>query len=172
MPILLAHCRQIFAFQSVLNFEWYSLLNDANGVKSSIDFSRFLWRSCGRAMLSPPILRGREKSSLSSWITSLPKMFGTTWPSHSSTLYRTPSVEGVVRERISCRSQKKRLQIPKVWRRGSTEVELPLAYYTLHGRGSVQGRGVAWPSRTECLRQRNNPRGKRTFFSASQNRWA
>ena len=48
---------------------------------------------------------------------------------------------------------------------GSTEVELPLAYYTLHGWGSGQGRGAAWPSRTEHRRQRNNPRGKRTYLS-------
>ena len=75
-----------------------SLLNDANGVEISIDFSRFLWRSCGRAMLSPPILRGREKSSPSSWIISLPAMFCMTRPSRSSTLSRTPSMEGVIRE--------------------------------------------------------------------------
>ena len=55
---------------------------------------------------------------------------------------------------------------------GSTEVELPLAYYTLHGRGSVQGRGAAGPSHTKHRRQGVNPRGKRTFFSPSQNGWA
>ena len=47
--------------------------------------------------------------------------------------------------------------------RGSTEVELPLAYYTFHERGFGQGGGAAWPSHTEHRRQRNNPRGKRTF---------
>ena len=52
---------------------------------------------------------------------------------------------------------------------GSTEVELSLAYYIFHGRDSVQGGGAAWPSSTEHRRQRNNPRGKRTFFSPSQN---
>ena len=31
----------------------------------------------------------------------------------------------------------------------STEVEFPLVYYTLHGRGSGQGGGAAWPSHTE-----------------------
>ena len=36
----------------------------------------------------------------------------------------------------------------------STEVELPLAYYTFHGRGSGQGGGAAWPSHTEHRRQR------------------
>ena len=55
---------------------------------------------------------------------------------------------------------------------GSTEVELHLAYYTLHGRGSGQGGGAAWPSHTEHRRQRKNPRGKRTFLSPSQNGWA
>ena len=53
-----------------------------------------------------------------------------------------------------------------VRRRGSTEVELPLAYYTFHGRGFGQGGGAAWPSRTEHRRQRNNPRGK-NFLSLS-----
>ena len=43
---------------------------------------------------------------------------------------------------------------------GSTEVELPLAYYTSHGRGFGQGGGTAWPSHTEHRRQRNNQRGK------------
>ena len=46
---------------------------------------------------------------------------------------------------------------------GSTEVELPLAYYTFHGRGSGQGGGAAWPNHIEHRRQRSNPRGKRTF---------
>ena len=55
---------------------------------------------------------------------------------------------------------------------GSTEVELPFAYYTFHGGGSGQGGGAAWPSHTEHRRQRSNPRGKRTFFSPSQNGWA
>ena len=50
---------------------------------------------------------------------------------------------------------------------GSTEVELPLAYYTLHGWGFGQGGGAAWPSHTEYRRQRNNPRGK-NFFSLSE----
>ena len=36
---------------------------------------------------------------------------------------------------------------------GSTEVELPFAYYTLHRRGSGQGGGAAWPSHTERRRQ-------------------
>ena len=36
---------------------------------------------------------------------------------------------------------------------GSTEVELPLAYYSLHGRDSGQGRGGARPSQTEHRRQ-------------------
>ena len=51
---------------------------------------------------------------------------------------------------------------------GSTEVELPHACYTLHGRCSGQSGGAAWPSHTEHRRQRNNPRGKRTFFSLSE----
>ena len=48
---------------------------------------------------------------------------------------------------------------------GSTEVELPLAYYIFHGWGFEQGGGAAWQSHTEYRRQRNNPRGNRTFFS-------
>ena len=36
---------------------------------------------------------------------------------------------------------------------GSTEVELPLAYYTFHGRGSGQGGGAAWPSHTEVIQE-------------------
>ena len=54
----------------------------------------------------------------------------------------------------------------------STEVELPLAYYTLQGRVSAQGGVALWPSHTEHRRQRNNSRGNRTFFSPSQNGWA
>ena len=46
---------------------------------------------------------------------------------------------------------------------GSTEVELPLAHYSFHGRGFTP---------TKHCRQRNNPKGKTTFFSPSQNGWA
>ena len=51
---------------------------------------------------------------------------------------------------------------------GSTEVELPLAYYTFHGRGSGQGGGAAWPSHSEHRRQRSNQRGKNFFLSLSE----
>ena len=37
---------------------------------------------------------------------------------------------------------------------GSTEVELPLAYYTLHERVSGQGGGAAWPIHTKHRRQK------------------
>ena len=50
---------------------------------------------------------------------------------------------------------------------GSTEVELPLAYYTFHGRGFGQGGGAAWPSHTAHCRQRSNPRGN-FFLSLSE----
>ena len=49
---------------------------------------------------------------------------------------------------------------------------LTMGYYTLHGRGSGESGGAAWPSHTKHRRQRNNPRGKTTFFSPSQNGWA
>ena len=40
-----------------------SLLNDANGLESSIDCTKFLRKFFGRAMSSQPILRGRKKFS-------------------------------------------------------------------------------------------------------------
>ena len=76
-----------------------SFMNDANGLESLFVCSRFAWRSCGRAMLSPPILRGREKISLFFWIIYLPTMFGVTRPGCSSTLSNTPSLEGLILER-------------------------------------------------------------------------
>ena len=47
---------------------------------------------------------------------------------------------------------------------GSAEVELPLAYYTFHGRGFGQGGGAAWPSHTEH-RRREIIQKERKLFS-------
>ena len=100
--------RCIFAFCMRMIFVssnshcWISkepFMKDANGLESSNDCSRFLWRSCGRSMLSPHILRRREKISLFFWIIYLPTMFGVTRPGCSSTLSNTPSMEGVTLER-------------------------------------------------------------------------
>ena len=51
---------------------------------------------------------------------------------------------------------------------GSTDVELPFAYYIFHGRGSGRGGGAALPSHTEHRRQKKyNPKGNNFFFSLS-----
>ena len=54
----------------------------------------------------------------------------------------------------------------------STEAELPLEYYTFHGRGIRQCGGAAWTSHTEHRRLINNPKERRNFLSPSRNGWA
>ena len=59
-----------------------------------------------------------------------------------------------------------------VWRRGFNRSWASSRALHLPWTGFVQCGGAAWPSHTKHRRQRKNPRGKRIFFSPSQNGWA